>query len=320
MIFDLLCGESGRKTYRFLLPVNNQWVSCELNWRGSMHGKTLQVLTPGFTYNRSYWDFPFHPEEYSFVESAIEVGYVTLSYDRLGTGQSSVRTASERTIRSHARVLNFIVEAARYGQIPGMRHKFRRIVSIGHSIGSAIAIRQAGLSPGSVDKLILTSTMQDTNPLFQGIPTYPAVADTKFTDWPLSDHVVTSQFGQRHIFFYSDKSDTRVQYVDEGLKDVGALTEFQTIHQAYSSEIMKRIEIPVQYVIGSEDFLFCDNDDGPMCRRADDILSRIREQGLFPRSPSVRANIIPGAGHSLNLHLNARKTFHIINEESHRPA
>ena len=58
--------------------------------RGSIEGKTIQVLLHGGTYDHSYWDFPLMPDQYSYaVRAATGAGYVTLNLDRLGSGLSS---------------------------------------------------------------------------------------------------------------------------------------------------------------------------------------------------------------------------------------
>lgn len=36
-----------------------------------------------------YWDVEINPEEYSYVDSALRHGYSILTYDRLGTGNST---------------------------------------------------------------------------------------------------------------------------------------------------------------------------------------------------------------------------------------
>jgi hypothetical protein len=55
---------------------------------------TLQLLSHGIGFNKSYWDFhlPTKPNDhqYSYVYAATEQGYSTLSYDRLGIGLSTL--------------------------------------------------------------------------------------------------------------------------------------------------------------------------------------------------------------------------------------
>jgi hypothetical protein len=47
-------------------------------------------MEPRLTGTRpSYWNSPYEPEEYNFVQYAINEGYSVFFYDRLGTGLSS---------------------------------------------------------------------------------------------------------------------------------------------------------------------------------------------------------------------------------------
>src|SRR5215470_14436202 len=57
--------------------------------RGPIHGKTIQVLVHGATYDHNIWDWPFQPERYSYVQAVTAAGYATLNMDRLGHGRSS---------------------------------------------------------------------------------------------------------------------------------------------------------------------------------------------------------------------------------------
>ena len=42
-----------------------------------------------------YWDIEIDPEDYSYVGSALRHGYSILTYDRLGTGNSTKADAYE---------------------------------------------------------------------------------------------------------------------------------------------------------------------------------------------------------------------------------
>lgn len=37
----------------------------------------------------SYWNSPYKPEKYNFVQAATDAGYSVFFYDRLGTGSST---------------------------------------------------------------------------------------------------------------------------------------------------------------------------------------------------------------------------------------
>lgn len=50
----------------------------------------VQVLTHGLGFDKTYWDFGGTNSSYDYILAATNAGYSTLSYDRIGTGLSSV--------------------------------------------------------------------------------------------------------------------------------------------------------------------------------------------------------------------------------------
>ena len=44
----------------------------------------VHLLVSGATYGHVYWDFPVHPEFYSYVRSLTSAGYATFNFDRIG--------------------------------------------------------------------------------------------------------------------------------------------------------------------------------------------------------------------------------------------
>jgi hypothetical protein len=107
-------------------------ISGTLSWKGSRRGRTVQVLVPGYTYGRHYWDFPHRLGKYSYVRAAVGAGYATLAA---------------------------VVTALREGHIADTVSN--RIVTVGHSLRSAIVAAHAvsatlDTDVGEVDGSILT--------------------------------------------------------------------------------------------------------------------------------------------------------------------
>lgn len=50
----------------------------------------MQVLTHGLGFDKDYWNFGGKNSSYNYIMAATDAGYSTLSYDRIGTGRSSV--------------------------------------------------------------------------------------------------------------------------------------------------------------------------------------------------------------------------------------
>src|SRR6185437_11444075 len=80
-------------------------------WAAGPH--EIDVLTPGASYNRLYWDWPVDPGLYSYVDKTLAAGRATFDYDRIGTGASSHPPSCDITINTDAYVLHQVVTWAR---------------------------------------------------------------------------------------------------------------------------------------------------------------------------------------------------------------
>ncbi|MBX9252502.1 hypothetical protein H1Q63_00610 [Desmonostoc muscorum CCALA 125] len=59
------------------------------------HKNVVHLLISGATYGSVYWDFPLHPQRYSYVRALTNVGYATLNLERIGIGKSDRPIGSE---------------------------------------------------------------------------------------------------------------------------------------------------------------------------------------------------------------------------------
>ncbi len=62
----------------------------------------VDVMTPGATYNRAYWNWPVDPARYSYLDKTLAAGRAAFDYDRIGTGASSHPLSTDLTIDSEA--------------------------------------------------------------------------------------------------------------------------------------------------------------------------------------------------------------------------
>jgi pimeloyl-ACP methyl ester carboxylesterase len=114
------------------------------------HNKNIvHVLLSGATAGRLYWDFPLSPQKYSYVQKITQAGYATFNFDRIGIGQSDHPPADQVTIQSNAFVARQIIQALRDGRLG----TFSKIILVGHSLGSGIAIAEASQYGGVVGEL-----------------------------------------------------------------------------------------------------------------------------------------------------------------------
>lgn len=131
---------------------------------------TVQLLTHGIGFDRSYWDFPYNNYNYSYVNRAVEeYGYATFSHDRLGIGMSSHgEPVNEIQVQLEIAALKKLTDLLRAGEIPGVP-KFKKVIHVGHSFGSVQSYALAAMYPDITDGLGLTGFSQNGTflPFFQ---------------------------------------------------------------------------------------------------------------------------------------------------------
>ena len=147
---------------------------------------TVQVLTHGIGFDKTYvqaqasvneavkltftryWDLPFNNFNYSYVEAVTRDGYCTLSYDRLGIGNSSHgEPLNEIQAALEVGALYELTMMLRTGQYPGVPQAFQKVVHVGHSFGSAQTFALASMYPTASDAIVLTGF--STNMSFSGL-------------------------------------------------------------------------------------------------------------------------------------------------------
>jgi pimeloyl-ACP methyl ester carboxylesterase len=280
-------------------------VLCSL---GSIHGKTIQITLHGATYSHLYWDWPFHPERYSYVRRAMAAGYAVLNLDRIGVGASDRPPAAAVTIDANAYVVHQIVTALRSGDrvVPGFgRIRAGRVALVGHSLGSLISIAEAG-TYGDVDGVVLTGVSHEISPILgETLSTlYPANLDPHFAGLSIPDGYLTSQPGHRDVFYQAPFYDPQVLALDEQTKETVTTAELDTA--VPSLALSSSIHVPVLVMVGDDDAAFC---GAPSCSASGSLAS---EPGFYPADACAETAIVPKTGHDVNLHFHAPSAFGII--------
>lgn len=285
-------------------------VAGELCYKGNLGDKTVQLLISGHTYDSTYWDFPYEPGTYSYVDAAVDAGYATLNIDRPGVGKSDVPDdPALLTTPSQSYVAHQLVEALRAGEIADTQ--VEKIVLVGHSLGSAIALHEAG-AYGDIEAVV-SAGLGGTNPAF--IPTlqsyqYPANQDPKFPDLP--DGYVTTMPGKRGDSFYNTAyAEQAVIDEDEKTKQPGTPQAIITIPEARSPQVAENVRMPVFFTVGEKDALYCDaNNPEIPCSTKEQVIERERQ---YFTNACLDAYVQPDAGHDGNLHPNAPDMFKAVN-------
>jgi pimeloyl-ACP methyl ester carboxylesterase len=278
-------------------------IAATLSWRGNLARRTVQVLVPGFTYDRSYWDFPHRPNEHSYVRAAVDAGYATLALDRLGTGASSHPRARVLSLDTHVTALDAVVAALRAGALGDTAAC--QIITVGHSLGSAVVAAHAvsaagGRAAARPDAVILTGFSHLVLPgtaLFFAAAWWPA--PRRGAKGRLPHGYRTTIPGMRRVLFYAPGPVCRdVVAVDERLKSTTA--HFREVSGRAFTDVFRTraVRLPVLVITGARDSVACGL---PVWMRA--------ERHFFAPSADVTLFSVRGAGHCLNTSPSGGQTF-----------
>lgn len=276
---------------------------------GTAKPDTVQVLVPGATYSDIYWNFPYDPAKYSYVQAMLAAGYATLSFDPLGFGQSSHPLSALVTIGTDASVTHQVIQAARNGTFGTT---FQRVILVGHSMGTAVAWREAAayhdidgmIASGNSHHQSLVTTLK--TPLI----TYPAFLDPRFSGQHLDPGYFTTKPGTRIDVFYN-RADASPAVVaeDEKTKDTVTLTYLATYFAEDVDLDTSRIHVPVLIAVGQDDALMCKGLGADDCTNSSSFLRS--EAPFYSPSACLQSYVLPNAGHDLNLSLNAQSFFQV---------
>src|SRR5262249_18006707 len=126
--------------------------------------RTVQFLVHGATYNHLYWDpAEINHRKYSYAREMAKRGYVVVSIDQLGTGNSDKPDGDFFSLTEAASTLHQIA-----GQVRSYGGPNAKLAYIGHSNGSVTSIFAQG-TYGDADLLVSTGWVHG----FRGLPVDP---------------------------------------------------------------------------------------------------------------------------------------------------
>ncbi|WP_246476644.1 alpha/beta hydrolase [Actinokineospora xionganensis] len=255
----------------------------------------VQVLIPGGTYNSAYWDSPYDPAIRSFRVAANNAGHATLTVDRLGTGRSTKPLSATVTAIGQAHAVHEVVQALRAGSLGTA---FDKVILGGHSLGSAIAMMEAG-TYHDVDAVLITGmahrlSVLGTLPLFTSL--VPAALEPRFSN--LDAGYLTTRAGTRYTAFHSPGPlNPEVTATDESTKDVIAPGE--VVDGALIGAVIpytRLIDVPVLVALG-DDPSFCGL-LGTNCSSAETL--RASEAIYYSPAARLKTYVHHGYGHAFN--------------------
>lgn len=275
---------------------------------------TLLVLIPGGTYTHVYWDMPYKPEAYSFVQWAHDNGIATLNLDRLGTGKSHRPPGADLTVQVNADAVDQIIAEVRLNGI--CERRFSKIVTVGHSFGSLTA-SYAQATWGNADGVVLTGitganvkglTAEDSSvtsimSVFQRAKDDPRMADRK--DAIDDDYYCHRPELRSSLFFRVPPVEAEMVEIDAQLQDTMTLGEMRTCYLGF--EESKNIKVPVLVELGEFDYYYMNGSeetiDGAYAE------AKKRNPPNFSHAPLFR-----NAGHNLTQHPNAHEHYEAIKD------
>ncbi len=266
---------------------------------------TVQLLIPGGTYNRVYWDFPYQPERYSYQRDMAGHGYATFAVDQLGTGHSSKPPSVMVPSSVEAASIHQVIGYLRTGRVGWVR--FDRVVLVGHSLGSGVATLEAA-TYHDVDGVILTSAthQQPVVGLAEIFTTsvHPVTLDPQLRKNSSDPGYITTKPGQREPLAYSPtNADPQVIAADEATKDQSSLAAIGTGEVlGLLGPTSRGIDVPVLLTVGDKDVVFC-GFLGRDCSSAEAL--RKGEALYFGRAAELSTYVLPDAGHAMALHKNS---------------
>jgi pimeloyl-ACP methyl ester carboxylesterase len=275
---------------------------------------TVQLLLPGATYGHRYWDLssaPIDGVSYSYARDEAARGYPTFALDRIGTGNSDHPVPSALVdVNTNATVVHQVVQGLKDGSITGI--SFGRVIEIGHSLGSFIALAEAS-KYHDVDGVIITGLLHHLNAATETLFStnlYPAGQDPRFAgqSWASDPGYLTTlpppngdvESGVRgRVFYNTAVADPNVIAADEQSKETFTEGELDT-SSSISPTASLQILVPVLLIYGTWDALLCD----PTFDCANSQAVQQEEDSYYSPQACLQLFPVPNAGHDVSLHPN----------------
>ncbi len=274
-------------------------------WAERFPGTTVQLLIPGATYTRDYWDFgTVGGIRYSYARDVAARGFATFVIDPLGSGDSSHPVSTQITAQADAYVDHQVVQALRAGWIAGVR--FGKVIEVGHSLNSLIVWDEA-IAYHDVDGVIVTGAAHSLTAGFASSGAfYPAIKDSKFAASGLDSGYLTTIPGTRgKLFYHLPDADPAVIALDEARKDVVSGTELTSALPVLATTATQAIDVPVLDILGGNDFTTCGlSTTGHTFDCSSGAAIVAQEAPFYSPQAQLQACVIPGSGHDVSLALN----------------
>lgn len=279
------------------------------------NSSTLQILTHGLGFNRSYWDFYLpnatNDAEYSYINRITGAGYSTLSWNRLGIEPSTIADPYKH-IQAPVELatlvsLTLLARAGNISQVPIPK----KVVHVGHSWGSVLSLGLASVAPQLTDGVVLTgfSGVNQYQLLFVASSSFHIASENAPKRFPAKQYSTgyltwADKAANQYAFLEYPYFDPAVLDRAEATKYPFTIGEFLSISAIPSTA--PNFKGPVLFLAAEADLIFC----GSNCTGlygADSVTVE-----AFNGSSSVETYIQPRVGHGINLHKNATGAYDVV--------
>jgi len=282
-------------------------------------GDVLQIMTHGIGFDRSYWDLPAQDYKYSYVSRAVDdYGYSTLTWDRLGVGASSHgETINEIQIFLEIAALKELTLQFAGGHACGVKHKYDKIVHLGHSFGSAMTYSLVRENPDISAGIILTGFSQVPDYMglfalggnFVPVSSLPALA----IEYPEGYVAAGTRMGVHNNFFAPGDFDEEI--LDYLWTHGQPNTPGEILTVGAGAAELNNFPGPAMVITGERDVPFCGGDcmaTSAIRDSAPDLIANSKQ--FFPSSSAFNSTVVAAAGHGLFLGYSAFSAFDAIFE------
>ncbi|KAF7555103.1 hypothetical protein G7Z17_g2455 [Cylindrodendrum hubeiense] len=270
--------------------------------------KTVILATHGIGQPRSHWNSAYKPDEYNFVQYAINNGYSVWFYDRLGTGESEKVSGFTNQLRVQKAILVELAKLVKSGKFTGSFGKPDKLVVMGFSFGSFITHFAVAENPTIADAAVLTGISYNTsainaNGLVRSFvpriaslqnPRLFGTLDPGYLTW-------VDVFSQINTYFKYPFYDIPTSSYCEEYKQPFGIGEFLTITDGdFDASGFTGAALAIA---GKNDYIVCDGE----CEGVYEEPAR-----TIWKNAKFTPYLHPNASHNFNFHRNATGAYEVI--------
>ncbi|KAH8655478.1 Alpha/Beta hydrolase protein [Xylariales sp. PMI_506] len=296
--------------------------------RNTSKSSILQIATPGLGFGKEYFDVEVDPQQYSYVDAAVNKGYSILSYDRLGTGASEKPDAYDDVqIPVEIEILAGLTSIAHGGKLISSFNVSSttsdasaafdflptKIVHVGHSYGSYInslmLIKYPDLIDGAIFTGLYPNNEEDTDPL--NVLNYnhafaSEIDPVRFAEYGSGYFVLDNEETLQKLFFQKATLDPALLTYAESIKQPEAIGEYSS-EEGNPLAPAPNYKGPLMFFVGEFDNFICNGN-------CSGIYNEIQARELFPgvAEDNLTYYLQPNTGHASMLSTNASAGYEVM--------